>query len=212
MGEIIAREYLKAFNVKMMWFSPGGSMELYTTTKPVSKLEDFKGMMIRGGGGVLTKTVEVFGATSVTMTSPEVYTALQRKTMDGAILGNTSFLAEKMWEVCKYGTKLSQDFGPVFVNVCMNLDKWNKLPNTAQKILIDCSAKTEDWGIIKVQENIKQTWEAAQNGGLTIVRLSPEEEMRWIKTAEKVWDWYANKTGAEGRKLLEIAKKFSKIR
>ena len=197
----------KELNMKLLFFFFGGSNELWTVKKPVRKVEDMEGLMIRGAGGVLTQIVKVLGATPVTVSGAEVYTALQRGTIDGCFWGSCSYHSLKAWEVCKYGTKLSNPFGLMFPNVSINLDRWNELAPETQKLLLDCVAETELFCIEAGKKQVTALWEDAEKGGLDIVTMTPEDEKEWIDTAAEVWGWYVKRAGSVGEELLEIAKK-----
>jgi len=208
MAEITNKVLGERLNLKLLFYFFGGSNELWTVKKPVRAVDDMNGLLIRGGGGALNEIVRALGATPVTVSGAEVYQGLQRGTFDGCYWGSTSYLAQKAWEVCKYGTRLSQPFGLMTPNVSINLDRWNKLPPEVQKILADCSTKADENGIVVGKEELNTLWTEAKKGGLTIVDMNPKDEQQWMKRIEKVWDWYAEQSGEVGRQLLEIAKKF----
>lgn len=203
-GKILERE----LNVKPLFFFFGGSNELWTVKKPVRKIEDMQGMLIRGAGGVLTEVVKVYGATPVTVSGAEVYTALQRGTIDGTFWGSTSYHSMKAWEVCKYGTRLTDPFGLMFPNVSINLDKWKGLSKETQELLLKCAAETQQFCMEVGQKQVESLWEDAKKGGLEIIQMTPTEEKRWSERATKVWDWYLKRAGDEGKSLLETAEKY----
>src|SRR5690606_37748659 len=59
--------------------------EIMTVQKKVLGKSDMGGLKIRSAGGVQGDTVKALGAVPVSISAPETYTALQRKTVDGAL-------------------------------------------------------------------------------------------------------------------------------
>jgi len=206
--EVIAAELKKAFNLKLLFSQPGGSTELWTVKKPVRNVEDLKGMLIRGAGGALTEGVRAVGATPVTVTGPEVFTALQRGTIDGSMWTLASLRSIKAWEVCKYATRFSRPLGPGVIHVVINQDRWEKLPPNVQKIILEAAPKAQEAVYAHAEKETEEAWAEAAKNGLTIIRPTPEEEAVFAKRMSAVWDWYIGRAGEPGRKLIEIGKKF----
>ncbi len=123
-SDIMGKEYETKLNQKVLVEVPGGTTMLVTTTKKVTTLDDMKGLMIRGAGGSLSEAVSATGATVVSISGPEVYTAFQRKTIDGSFWTDSSYVPLKIWEVAKYLVTLPISQGPV--EICINIDKFRK--------------------------------------------------------------------------------------
>lgn len=104
--------------------------------EPPMELDDWKGLRVRAGGGV-GKAMEVLGATRMTTTATEVYTAVQRGTMDAASFPMTySHVAYKVHEVTDwYTANLSP--GTSDCPVVFNKAAYDKLPPQYQKLLTD---------------------------------------------------------------------------
>ncbi|MDY6471307.1 MAG: C4-dicarboxylate TRAP transporter substrate-binding protein, partial [Succinivibrio dextrinosolvens] len=96
------------------------------TTKPINKVEDFKGMKIRvPTNNIQVKGFEVLGATPTPMALGEVYTSLQQGTIDGVENPLAVLYNGKFHEVAKY---LLLD-GHVFniTNLVVGTDFYNSL-------------------------------------------------------------------------------------
>ncbi len=104
--------------------------------KPPMELADWKGLRVRAGGGV-GKAMEVLGATRMTTTATEVYTAVQRGTMDAASFPMTySHVAYKIHEVTDwYTANLSP--GSSDCPVVFNKTALDALPAQYRKLLQD---------------------------------------------------------------------------
>ncbi len=103
---------------------------------PPLKLDDWKGLRVRAGGGV-GKAMEVLGATRTTTTATEVYTAVQRGTVDAASFPFTyAHVAYKLHEVSEwYTSNLSP--GSSDCPVALNIQAYEALPDQYKKLLQD---------------------------------------------------------------------------
>jgi TRAP-type C4-dicarboxylate transport system substrate-binding protein len=63
----------------MVWANQS-LMYLFAATQPVHKLDDLKGLLVRSPGAYVDKFLKDNGASTVVLTTSDVYMALQRKT------------------------------------------------------------------------------------------------------------------------------------
>ena len=81
-----------------------GYVQFCNNQRPLKEPEDFKGLQLRGYGQIPAETIKALGASPVTMSSSEVYMAMQRGTIDGQTSGTTAMYQRKIYEVAKYLT------------------------------------------------------------------------------------------------------------
>lgn len=107
--------------------------------RPITKLDDFKGLKIRTMEVPLHKDgYRALGASLVPLPFGEIYTALQTGVVDGNENGPATLEAMKFYEVQKYVTYLPVvSNGGVFL---MSLKTFNKLSPEHQKVIMDCLA------------------------------------------------------------------------
>lgn len=134
-----AREH----NMTEVFIMPYGStLGPMTLKKKVVTHNDLKGLKIRSMGGNMALAMKALGATTVFMSSGEVYTALQRGTIDGAVSGLTSMYKRGWGEVAKFLWELY--YCPTTCgHTVANLKSWNKLSPDIQKIMRDTGAEIE---------------------------------------------------------------------
>jgi len=183
-------------DVKVLYFHAQGPGILHTK-KPVRTLEDLKGMKIRTFGSN-AKFVSLLGAAPVGTTMPETYDALRTGVAEGAMAPIESLQGWKWGEVIKsttenYGTAYTATF-----LVFMNKDKWNSLPPDVQKAI-----EAIDSEYIDKQGKLWDTIDAEGRAftlkrGNQIIRLTAEENARWIAKAKPLFDEYVAKTKAKG--------------
>lgn len=101
--------------------------------RPVRKLEDFKGLKTRVHSVALASLVAALEGEPLTVAFAEVYTALERGTLDSAITGTKPGLGLRWYEVSKYLV------GPIamrpHVALSINKNTWRRMPKDIQAIL-----------------------------------------------------------------------------
>ncbi|HKI98787.1 MAG TPA: TRAP transporter substrate-binding protein DctP [bacterium] len=88
----------------------------------VNSLADLKGLKLRVAGGELVQLVKALGAEPVFIAPPELYTGLQRGTVDGAIFPSNDLVLLKLHEVSS--TVLLPDY--IFSGPMMHFFMFNK--------------------------------------------------------------------------------------
>ncbi len=201
--EILKRELSKT-GVKLLHWMDYGFMEI-TSKKPIRTLEDFKGRRIRGYGELQTEAIQALGAAPTFLGGGEVYIALQRGTVDGAISGPTSFWERKYYEVTKNVTVCHFTF--FTYGVVINLKKWDEIPPDFQSAILSSAAEVQAWSRSESEKEDKRCLEALKEKGMEIYYLPPNERERWKKTCEPVFNILPKRAGEIGKNLVELALK-----
>ncbi|APH71581.1 TRAP transporter substrate-binding protein DctP [Aquibium oceanicum] len=111
-------------------------------TQPLRTIEDFKGRKIRSQGDYFPIVLNTLGATPVTVLPGEFYESMQRGTIDCIILPYDFLVSNRLYEVAKYASEIT--FGPIVAHMSvMNLDKWNSLDPSVQKLITDVQKEAE---------------------------------------------------------------------
>jgi TRAP-type C4-dicarboxylate transport system substrate-binding protein len=180
-----------------------------TATKPVNKMEDLKGMTVRGQG-FIAEVVTALGATSRSIPMPEAYEAMQKKVIEGLMIPMETLRAFRLAEVSKYVTEC-WPIGQVYTfYLIMNKEVWNKLPPKIQKIINE----------YPFEEKLATTWneididgkKLGMEKGLKFIELSPDEMKKWGKAVEPVIDNYVKSMTDAGYPTKEIRESINYIR
>ncbi len=204
-------DYYKKFkpgeldDVKVMYLQGIGPAILHTAKKPVSKLEDLKGMKIRASGLQVAPTAAL-GASPVGMPISDVYDALAKGVADGGIFPYEALDGWKLGEVVKYTTESYPVALSSGLFVVMNKKKWESLPVDIKKII---DRLDEEW-----VERVAKTWDEVDKEGKAfalkrgnkIITLSNAEGERWKKAVQPVLDNYVRMTKAQGLPGDEVLK------
>jgi TRAP-type C4-dicarboxylate transport system substrate-binding protein len=171
-----------------------------SATKPVYKMEDLKGMTLRGLG-LIAEVVTALGGTARPIPMAESYEAVQKRVIDGLMIPMETLRAFRLAEVTKYATEC-WPIGQVYTfYLVMNKNTWSKLPPNIQKIFNE----------YPFEEKLATVWnEIDIDGkslgmvtGLKFIELEPGEITKWKKAVEPVLDTYVKKMVASGYNMKE---------
>lgn len=194
--------------VPIMWMLQTRTNIYTSNDKPLVMPADFKGKKMRGTSKLMNLASEALGASTMSISGPEVYQALQRGTLDVGLTGVDAALARHYYEVQKYGT-ITNNMSIVHV-LFVNPGFWNSLSSDLQAAVRECA--------LTVQKKSLQDSEAAKDQALmelkqkmTIHVQTPEEQKAWAEVVtQPVLDYYLEKTGAVGRELVELVKEIKR--
>ena len=189
--------------VRPLWFNACNPYLINTAKKPVRKLEDLKGQIIRAPGRY-GDVVKALGGTPAPTPMAEVYEAISKGVNDGVFTPYETLKTFKFAEVVKYTTASWQVGGVYDFYVAMNKDTWKKLPPDIQAIFTEVSGMFREryqlmWNSIDF-EGI----EFAKAKGVEIIELSPEEAARWKTAADVAIEGYVKEMVGKGHKEEEV--------
>ena len=199
-------------DVKVLAVQTNGPYVIHAKGNGVRKLEDMKGLKIRGTSRMINKMIELLGATPVGMPVPAVPDALSKGVIDGTMLPWEVTPSLKISELVSTHTRFSGNRSlcvAVFVTI-MNKAKYESLPAVLQKV-IDANAglETSKWAGKVQNDGDKPGLEIAQKRGNTIVTLDAAETARWRAAAEpavEAWITEMNAKGIDGKTLVADAR------
>jgi TRAP-type transport system periplasmic protein len=198
----LTNAYFSKFNpkefqdVKIMYLHGHGPGILHTK-KPVSTMEDLKGMKIRCTG-TSAKIVKALGGAPVAMPQTETYDALQKGVAEGLLSPIETLKGWKFAEVIKSTT---QNFGSSYTAcffVAMNKQKWDSLPKDVQDIIEAVNAEWIKKTGQKWDELDKEGTEFTLSKGNQIIPLSKEEDERWATAVRPIFDEYGQAMKEKG--------------
>lgn len=173
--------------------------------EPPQILADWKGKRVRAGGGI-GDAMERLGAIKTTTAATEVYTSMQRGTMDAASFPYTySHVSYKIHEVSNWFTT-NMSPGTSDCPIVFNKTSYEKLPAQYKKLLRDLRST-----VYKVQVQAYIDIDAKNlpmlEKTLKPVRYSDAQLAEFRRIAGKpVWDkWVAdNKSKFDGQELIDL--------
>jgi TRAP-type C4-dicarboxylate transport system substrate-binding protein len=174
-------------------------------TKPVQKIDDFKGMKIRVSP-THVPFIKALGAEPVVTPPSEIYTAMERAVVVGYIQPVASIRTMGLLPVTKY--MLRPGFYQPIVVVLVNLDFWNKLPDHLKKLLTENMEKAEDMAMVNIGNKLKGELDEFKKAGVGFIQLPPADATKFSKMADDaMMEVVLKKVPEEGKKLFELVTK-----
>lgn len=195
-------DLLKKHNVFYLGRAEFGTWFHVFTNKAIERPQELKGQKIRVSG-TYEAFIKEIGAAPVTMPGSDVYTALERGTIDGyawSILGNV----QMGWvDVCKY--ILEPRIYQMNIEALMNLKTWEGLPKHLQDLIMDCMIENEK-EYTKVMADLGESeYKEMQERGMEVISFSPEDTEYYVDLAyEAGWDDVIKQNPELGPKLKKI--------
>jgi TRAP-type transport system periplasmic protein len=184
-------------DVQVMYLHAHGPGLLHTKKTAVRSLSDIKGLRIRSHG-TTAKVVKALGGSVVTMPMPELYQALQKHVVDGALYPVEVNKGWRMAEVVDYCTLDLSIANTSSFYVVMNKDKWASLSAKDQKIIMQIN---KEW-IPKHGEAWDSSDEEGRkymlSKGREFITLSKGELAKWKQVVDPVLGEYVKAAKAKG--------------
>lgn len=177
--------------------------DITNTKRPIRKPEDLKGIKIRVmKSPIYIDTFKQLGASVTDLAFPQVYNALENKTIDAQENPLLTSVLMKFTEVTKHVTKTGHILTECMIIV--NPDFWKKLTPEQQKIFREAAkiaVKTNREVNAKLEKKLPKLGisieEYCKKNGVKVIQLTPEEKAAFKKSMQKVWDKYRAKIGPD---------------
>lgn len=177
--------------------------DISNSKREVRKPEDLKGLKIRVmESPIYIDTFEQLGATPVGIPFPQIYSALQNKTVDAQENPLLTTILIKATEVTKFVTKTDHILTECIIIV--NQDVWKKLTPEQQAIFKEagkaCIKTNRDVNaelMKKLPKLDMSVEEYCKKNDVKVAKLTPEERGAFKKATAKVWEKYRGSVGPE---------------
>lgn len=173
--------------------------ELLTSEEPINAIpEAFDGLRLRATG-LQIEFEEAMGADAISMSSTEIYTAMERGTLDGTTLGWYTLPALSFDEVVNHATigLGAWQAGVMFFGVSEQL--WETLPSVVQDVMAEAGKK---YSLEVARELDRQDNEAKVNlagDPITVYEVSTEEREEVVEVTQRVLEEWVDEMDARGQ-------------
>jgi len=209
MNRLLAAGMLKEYDgFKVMGWFPIDPMMLFTTKK-LTTLEDLKGLKIRARGRASSLLLEKLGTVPVSLEVGELYTALERKSVDGVLTTMSAYMPFKLSEVCDY--TLDEPLVGGMPPMLMSGRTWNSLPQDIQIIIEQLNKELSTVFYNNSMEVVKMAYGVASQGKRQITKLSPSDGAKLQKVLDSVTGEFVEKVNSVGLPGTEVQKKGSEV-
>lgn len=166
------------------WYDSGIRFNLWMTKEPRFDAQgnlDIKGLKVRGNPIYNAFFANVLGAQVLNMPATEVYTALERGTID--LTGWTQIgVMDANWDkFLKF--RVEPPFFSTDLGIIVNVRKWNGLSDKAKEILNRVSAEHEVSSIKALQKLRDEEFKELDKRGMKAVAMKPDAGKRFAEAA-----------------------------
>jgi tripartite ATP-independent transporter DctP family solute receptor len=181
-----------------------------TTSKlPITRVEDFSGLKFRAIQAPLSlESIKALGANPVPLPVPEVYAALEMRTIDGQATPTAVTAALKFNEVQKYLSVVKLSYGAFLPLVSKKF--WDKLSADDQKAIHEAAIETRAWQRQVARDAARNAQADLAKKGMQVNEVSPAEIARMRERVKPVWDRFASEAGPE--LVKEVIAEVDKVR
>lgn len=184
---------------------------LFHSKDPITKLEDLKGMKVRGGSRVINIMLEQLGATPVGLPVPAVGESLSKGVISATTIPWEVVPALKVQQIVKNHTGFTGSKGlytQTFA-VAMNKNTYAKLPDDLKKVIDANSGDVAAMLFGRAMDGGDAVGlDLAQKAGNRVLQLDAAETARWQKAAAGTRDAWVKEVagkGIDGAKLAAEA-------
>jgi TRAP-type transport system periplasmic protein len=189
--------------VSWIWQAGG----LASSSSSIVNPEDCKNKKIRGGSREMDMVLQAAGATTLSIPSNEIYTAMQTGACDAALTSSTSLISFRLEEVAKsLTTGRGKSYWFMLEPLIMSKQIFDALSKDQQDAIVKLGIELEQFGTTEAMADDKAVAEVYTKKGAKVFDLDEKTVDKWRAIArETAWKDYAQKTplAAELIKLAE---------
>jgi TRAP-type C4-dicarboxylate transport system substrate-binding protein len=184
------------------WWVPGGFV---TRNREIAVPDTVKGLRLRGGDPLFDLMLKSAGATTVDMTSNEIYAALEAGTLDGALTSYETFVSAKVYEHAQYFTAGSPGIWMFATPLLISKSVWDSLSEVERQAFEAAAAISEEYFAATQSEAERKFIEIFTRAGAKYHKFTREEYLAWLRLAQQTaWKAYLAISPATETMLLEV--------
>jgi TRAP-type transport system periplasmic protein len=200
---------LPAKNLIPLGYWELGFRNLTNSRRPVTKLEDIQGLKVRVVQSPLyIDLFNTLGANAVPLPFPELYTALEQKTVDGQENPVTLINTSKFYEVQKHLTLTRHTYNPQIVIFSKRV--WDRLEADEKKLIENAAQEAKVFQREFSRGEEGKALEAVKAAGMQVVELSAAEVTRIREKVQPVVKKFSE--GANEASVKELYAEIEKAR
>lgn len=191
-------------NMVVLDVAAGGPYQIYAKDFPVNLPKDLKGKKWGVSGTTASKAMELLGGAPTTMSSGELYLALQRGTIDGCTRPLITGLGRKLYEVVEHLSVTNMAYFCTFLVI--NKKKWDSLPKDLQEIMKKAAKERSQEQLERLNAFMKKAIALYNEKGVKVHMATPGELAKFKAAMAPVYEWWLSKV-PEGKKYIEFSEK-----
>ncbi|MBI3993039.1 MAG: TRAP transporter substrate-binding protein DctP [Candidatus Lambdaproteobacteria bacterium] len=201
--EKAANKEFEKFGVKVLFHFSWPTQNLYGVGKPISNADDFRGRKLRVTDPKQSEMLSRLGAASVTLTTPEVPVALERRTVEGVTTAAFNAIGAKWAELLEWAFFSEINIGgPDYILI--NKGAYDALPANVRSTLDEVSAEWTKRMISDVSSREKDDRQTL-NTKFKIKLITPTQAdlNEIVARVQPYWEEWGQQQGPEGVQLIK---------
>ncbi|MGE0725724.1 MAG: TRAP transporter substrate-binding protein DctP [Alphaproteobacteria bacterium] len=181
--------------------------QLLLKSKEARTVRDLAGLKIRTGGTTQALTARALGASGINLPGPEVYTALERGTVDGVIFPLSSVPGYNLQEVSKY-ISTNASFGGFGITVIMNKQVFEKLPADVRAAVLAAGDETMRHLAKAQDDSIEVLLKQWKEKGIVLFQYAPDQLAAISKAMASVNEEWSTRVGKQNPKAPAVLEEY----
>ncbi len=200
---------MEAVGLVNLAYWENGFRNLTNSKHPVAKVEDFAGIKLRVmQNNIFLDTFRTLGTNAIPMAFPEVFTALETKTIDGQENPYVTILTSKYYEVQKYLSMTRHAYTPFLVLYSKKM--WDGLSKDEQAALREAAIEGQKAQRAFIRGADGKALEELKKLGMQVNDITPAEKKRMFDKVQPVYEKNRATIGADT--IDSVMKELKKVR
>ena len=174
--------------------------------KCITKPADVKGLQTRAAGKAFEQMLAGAGASIASMSSADIYNAMQTGVLNAANTSSSSFVSYRIYEqVACYTPAAEVALWFMYQPLLMNKSKFESLTEEQQQALRDASAKAEAFYLEEAKKQDAESVQVFRDAGVEIATMTQEDFNAWREIAKATSYKNFVENVPNGQELLDMA-------
>ena len=172
----------------------------------ITKPEDVAGLQTRAAGKAFEQMLAGAGASIASMSSSEIYNAMQTGVLDAGNTSSSSFVSYRIYEQVKCYTPAGDvALWFMYQPMLMNKSTFEALNEEQQAALLDAAAKAQAFYLEEAKKEDTASADVFREAGVEIATMSQADFDAWRALAQKTSYAKFVEDTPDGQKLLDLA-------
>ena len=207
---ILDKEDMQPNGVKVLYAAGNPPYQIFTRSKALRTLEDFKGLKIRAPSGGQAIIMRRLGAVPVNIPGSEMYEALSRGTVDGLLFPVPGVLGYDLGGLLKTMT-VGQNFGNVINFHVISLKRWNELPANVRAAMEEAGDAATRNVCERLDADAAKDTETLKSKGLKVNDITAADQQKIREMRESVGEQWAADLDKRGKPGTATLKAFREV-
>ena len=170
---------VEAYGFKTLcWIQISGGVA--SKNKALTVPADMKGMKVRAAGKMMEAALQQAGASTVSMSSPATYSAMQLGLLDGLWTSSGTFGSYRIYEVANnYNSPENYSIYYTVEPIAISMKTWRKLSPDQQKIMLDVGKSLEQGAFEAAKAEDARVTKLFADHGAKIHKMTLPEWQQW---------------------------------